>query len=823
MDRDRNPLTLRFRSREREEAFARAAVADSLRTNRGSLLLALALYVGFAAADHLLSPGSVTAVWSVRAAVGATLLAAYALTGSARYGPRAAVPALVVSVLAMGSGFIAIPAVSGGDPSHYYYGALFLLILFAHGLVRMPFVYATTSCALVTIAHLGLANRMSDVSHSMLAHAFLLVAANAFGVFASHTRENAARTTYRQAQRLAKRQRAQHRAIRRMQRLGRELERSERKYHRLVDAMNEGLVTTDAGGRITWVNDSLCRMTGYTREEIIGRDPTAFLDDAGRSVFAAEFAKRTAGHAGRYAIDWVRKDGSYLSTLVSPHPFFADDGAFTSSTAVVSDITPLKEAEAALARSERHFRELVDFAHSIVLRWDADGTITFINPYGNRLLGYETEDLTGRNVIGTIVPETDSSGRNLVEMIHDISVHPERYLYNENEIRGRDGRRFWVVWTNRAIADGTGHVTEVLSIGTDITELKEARDELAELNDFLRRAFGRYVSEAVVRRLLESPDGLAVTGRRTCVTVLVADIRGFSALCETRPPEHVVALLNGYLEAMTAVIERYGGTIDEILGDGVLVIFGAPVWQEDHAERAVACAVAMQLAMGDVNAANVAANLPAIEMGIGIDTGEIVAGSIGSTRRAKYGVVGPTVNRAARIESCTVGGQILASAATLRAAGPIVATTRSMTVQPKGANEPLQLHDVTGIRGRHQLVLPGIPLDLQPLDTPLECQWAVLTDKFVGSPPARGRITAVSDRGAEMAVDATLAPLADLRLALLDAEGRPIPTAAYAKVIEQVADEPHRVIVRFTALPETMRTRIHDVVRSSSAAEAVPV
>jgi predicted DCC family thiol-disulfide oxidoreductase YuxK len=81
----------------------------------------------------------------------------------------------------------------------------------------------------------------------------------------------------------------------------------------------------------------------------------------------------------------------------------------------------------------------------------------------------------------------------------------------------------------------------------------------------------------------------------------------------------------------------------------------------------------------------------------------------------------------------------------------------------------------------------------------------------------------VSDRGAEMAVDATLAPLADLRLALLDAEGRPIPTAAYAKVIEQVADEPHRVIVRFTALPETMRTRIHDVVRSSSAAEAVPV
>lgn len=815
MERDRNRLTLRFRTSTLEHAFMREAAQASVRTNRGSLLLAFALYLGFAAADPFISPNVVVTVWSIRAVIGVILLGAWIASGS--QGGRRTVPAVLVAVLAMGAGFLAIPFVMGGDPAHYYYGALFLLILFAHGLVRVPFVHATAISGLVTLAHVVLTNGFGDPAHDLSTHAFLLVAANAFGMFASYTREDAARTAWRQEKELVRRQHAQQRALLRTQRLARELERSERKYHRLVDAMSEGLVTTDASGRITWVNDSMCRMTGYAREDVLGHDPMEFLDEPTRRELGGQFARWAAGASNRYPVDWVCRDGSLLSTLVSPHPLFAPDGRFTGTIAVVSDISALKVAEAALARSERHFRELVDFAQSIVLRWDADGTITFINPFGCRMLGYGQDELKGRNVIGTIVPETDSSGRDLVAMIHDISVHPERYLYNENEVRDHDGRRFWVVWTNRAITDAAGRVTEVLSIGTDITELRAAReelarqrDELAELNAFLRRAFGRYVSEAVVRRLLESPDGLAVTGRRTYVTVLVADIRGFSALCEARPPEHVVALLNSYLEAMTAVVETYGGTIDEILGDGLLVIFGAPVWQEDHAERAVACAVAMQLAMQAVNEANTARGLPAIEQGIGIDTGEIVAGSIGSTRRAKYGVVGPTVNHAARIESCTVGGQILASAATLRAAGPIIETRRSMEVQPKGANEPLRLHEVSAVNGRHQLVLPRTTLDLLPLATPLRCTWQVMAEKFVSSQGTRGRITALSERGAELETADPLVPLTDLRLLLADGT-RTVPV--YAKVMESGdGDGTSRARIRFTAVPDTAREVIARIV-----------
>jgi adenylate cyclase len=116
---------------------------------------------------------------------------------------------------------------------------------------------------------------------------------------------------------------------------------------------------------------------------------------------------------------------------------------------------------------------------------------------------------------------------------------------------------------------------------------------------------------------------------------------------------------------MVDVILQYEGTINEFIGDAILVIFGAPLWWPDHAQRAIACAVAMQLAMVSVNAQNQRDGLPEVEMGIGVNTGEVVVGNLGSHKRTKYGIVGTPVNLTARIESYTVGGQILISESTM--------------------------------------------------------------------------------------------------------------------------------------------------------------
>jgi adenylate cyclase len=175
-------------------------------------------------------------------------------------------------------------------------------------------------------------------------------------------------------------------------------------------------------------------------------------------------------------------------------------------------------------------------------------------------------------------------------------------------------------------------------------ELRQANQQLELHNRFIRETFGRYVSNEVVVSLLESPERLQLGGEKRKVTILTSDSRGFTSLAERLAPEQVVSIINRYLSTMVDIILQYQGTINEFIGDAILVIFGAPVSREDDARRAVACAVAMQLAMASVNAENGREGLSEVEMGIGIDTGEVVVGNIGSHKRTKYGVVGSCVN-----------------------------------------------------------------------------------------------------------------------------------------------------------------------------------
>jgi adenylate cyclase len=186
---------------------------------------------------------------------------------------------------------------------------------------------------------------------------------------------------------------------------------------------------------------------------------------------------------------------------------------------------------------------------------------------------------------------------------------------------------------------------------------------------FIRDTFGRYVSDEVVADLFAKPAGLDLRGERRNVTILMSDLRGFSSLTQTLEPAQIVALLNNYLGSMAEVIQSYRGTIDEFIGDAILAFFGAPVSAENDAERAVACALAMQLAVPHVNETNRRHGLPEIEMGIGIATGEVVVGNIGSEKRTKYGAVGSAVNLAARIEGLTLGGEIWVDSRTREALG----------------------------------------------------------------------------------------------------------------------------------------------------------
>jgi class 3 adenylate cyclase len=221
---------------------------------------------------------------------------------------------------------------------------------------------------------------------------------------------------------------------------------------------------------------------------------------------------------------------------------------------------------------------------------------------------------------------------------------------------------------------------------------QQYRDQLERNERFIRATFGRYLSDDIVTEILERPEGLELGGDLREVTIMMSDIRGFTTLSEQLPPDRVVSMLNRYLGAMTDIIMEYGGTIDEFLGDAILAVFGAPKRHADDPDRAARCALAMQAAMDAINSANRDDGLPQLEMGIALNTGNVIAGNIGSERRSKYGFVGHAMNVTSRIEDVARRGEILIAESTRQALGAAYRLGEPRELQAPGIDELIQVH-----------------------------------------------------------------------------------------------------------------------------------
>lgn len=355
-----------------------------------------------------------------------------------------------------------------------------------------------------------------------------------------------------------------------------------------------------------------------------------------------------------------------------------------------------------------------------------------------------------------------------------------------------------------------------LSLKRATHEIRRLAQGLELRNQFIRATFGRYLSDDIVAGLLEGSEGLQLGGHKRDVTILMSDLRGFTSVTEGLAPEAVVGILNSYLGAMVDVITKHQGTIDEFIGDAILVLFGAPVARGDDARRAVACALEMQLAMVPVNERFRREWLPEVEMGIAVNTGPVVVGNIGSAKRTKYGVVGSHVNLTGRIESFTVGGQILISEHTLEAAGAGVQVGREMTIQAKGFKEPIKVFELTGIGGEYGLFLSERRYSIVALETPLAVRYTIAEDKAVGGPPHVGSLIGVGEGIAELRPERPLRLFTNLQMRLEGASGEEVPGDVYGKVAD-IPSDGDSVLVRFTSLPRGVRRFLRDLAASSQA------
>jgi PAS domain S-box-containing protein len=260
------------------------------------------------------------------------------------------------------------------------------------------------------------------------------------------------------------------------------LRESEEKFKTIFDRAGMGIAIAGPGGYIRDCNRAYQELLGYSKADLREKRFIEFThpEDVDRNQ---ELQRQlTDGLIDKYQIEkrYIRKDGRSIWVLLTASAIRDRDGSLRYNLAVAEDITERKRAEMALRESEAKYRDLVKNANSIIIRWDLNGNLTFFNEFAEEFFGYPASEVLGKSVMDTIVPASESTGRDLAAMIRDIEHHPERYKTNLNENIRRNGERVWISWTNKAIRDSQGNVAEILSVGNDITERKQAEDALRE-------------------------------------------------------------------------------------------------------------------------------------------------------------------------------------------------------------------------------------------------------------------------------------------------------------------------------------------------------
>ena len=428
----------------------------------------------------------------------------------------------------------------------------------------------------------------------------------------------------------------------------------------------------------------------------------------------------------------------------------------------------------------------------MVIRFD--GVIEYVNKAALAILKRPREELEGVSFARAFFPEGGEGDGNdeLIQCVLDV-------IYRKSRIRNRylpynargEIRQLRVV---SSYLREDGNPVAIILLFSDVTELMELRDarramekiqklnsQLELRNRVLQQTFGRYLSDDIVREILEAPDGWKLGGQKRWLTVLMSDLRGFTAISERMEPQDLVNMLNHYFAVMYEEIEPRRGTVIEFLGDGLMVIFGAPQQTETHASDAVAAALGMQKRMEEVNRWNAERGYEPLSMGIGINTDDVILGNIGSEQRTKYGVLGAAVNLTGRIESCTTGGEILISPNTRAAIPEELTVSRIVHFTPKGVSESIELSDITGIGEPYSVFLEKTMPALHPLPVPYPVRFSILKGKSIETEGLRGSFLAASEEEALLKPEGTA--LRELDNICFETDGTP-----YAKVIDVQKD-----------------------------------
>jgi adenylate cyclase len=319
---------------------------------------------------------------------------------------------------------------------------------------------------------------------------------------------------------------------------------------------------------------------------------------------------------------------------------------------------------------------------------------------------------------------------------------------------------------------------------------------------------------AAIDAAIESSVLPAQEGESRRITLLLADLRGFTSISDRYPAMRIVQMLNRYFERMTRIILDHGGTIDKFMGDAIMVLFGVPVAREDDTAAALACAIAMQRAMDEVNRENEAEGMEYLYMGIGINTGEVIAGHLGSILHREYTVIGDEVNLAARIEAHSLRGQILISENTWRIARDYIETGDINEVRVKGKKQVVRMFELLGTRLPVECRTPVREVRRsQRVEVDLDVKFQLLQGKIVLPEEYTGKVVDLGYGGLRFTCPFEIEPFTDVRILMLLSVLASEPSELHGKIRRVTPyDGGYACQLEFTAVDGSAQQAIKDLV-----------
>ena len=365
-------------------------------------------------------------------------------------------------------------------------------------------------------------------------------------------------------------------------------------------------------------------------------------------------------------------------TRAGSEPFVSADldllSAFTNQASVALDNAKLFKD----IQKEKQFNEsILNSIATGLLTLDSLGEIDSVNPSGQNILGMDEGEIIGNHYMYLF--EKDHAILELIQMTEI-----------ENNIQSEQNIPFLTVSQDSVI-----NISVSPRIGNDltITGTVIAIEDITQQNK-IKNTFKRYVSKQIVEKLLDSKDGLNLGGELRNVTILFTDIRGFTSMSENMVPEEVVSTLNDYFTEMIDIVFKYNGTLDKIVGDELMIVFGAPISGADDTKRALDTAIEMMERLDSFNKKRKTKKLLPIEIGVGINHGPVISGNIGSREMMDYTVIGDTVNLAARLCSHAPPGDIIVSPSVHRKTSKLYKYQKLESIEVKGKKKKIQIQKV---------------------------------------------------------------------------------------------------------------------------------